>query len=141
MTNMYQTFGFAQSFNGDLSAWDISRVTNMFYMFSGAKFFNADVSKWDVRLVTNMEYMFGEAFSFNRDLTPWNVRSVVNMKRMFFNAQEFHRELCGDSWIESSANKTDMFTGTAGGTVATDICVCNTPGEVLLDGTCVAVHK
>merc|ERR1719174_3592411 len=36
---MASTFASASSFNGDLSKWDVSRVTNMEEMFSGASSF------------------------------------------------------------------------------------------------------
>ena len=43
----------AKSFNGDISTWDVSKVTNMLGMFRRAKLFNGDVSKWDVSNVTD----------------------------------------------------------------------------------------
>ena len=59
-------------FNGDLSKWDVSRVTNMQDMFSSASAFNGDISKWDVSRVTNMISMFSSinsrASSFNLSL-------------------------------------------------------------------------
>ena len=48
-------------FNGDISKWDVSRVTNMDNMFYQASLFNADLSKWDVSRVTNMGRMFAFA--------------------------------------------------------------------------------
>ena len=43
-----------QSFNTDLSCWDVSKVTDMYGMFYLAKVFNNDLSSWDVSSVTNM---------------------------------------------------------------------------------------
>ena len=43
---------------GDISAWDVSRVTNMNSMFYEAENFNANVSRWDVSSVTDMYDMF-----------------------------------------------------------------------------------
>ena len=43
-----------QSFNTDLSCWDVSKVTNMFGMFYLAKAFNNDLSSWNVSSVTKM---------------------------------------------------------------------------------------
>ena len=48
-------FNGATSFNGDLSAWDVSAVTNMISMFYNANAFNGDLSAWDVSAVTDME--------------------------------------------------------------------------------------
>ncbi len=43
-----------RSFNGDISIWDVSKVTSMYYTFFMAKAFNGDISKWDVAKVTTM---------------------------------------------------------------------------------------
>ena len=43
-----------QSFNMDLSCWNVSKVTNMGRMFESAFEFNNDVSSWDVSSVTDM---------------------------------------------------------------------------------------
>jgi len=41
---MYSMFNNSK-FNGDISKWDVSKVTNMDSMFSGSKF-NGDISQW-----------------------------------------------------------------------------------------------
>ena len=41
-------FDGAESFNHDISGWDVSKVRYMGYMFNGAKSFNQDISGWDV---------------------------------------------------------------------------------------------
>ena len=38
----------ADSFNGDLSGWDVSSVTSMISLFFGADSFNGSLSGWDV---------------------------------------------------------------------------------------------
>jgi surface protein len=43
-----------QSFNGDLSIWDVSKVTTMKWTFLKAQAFNGDISKWDVSKVINL---------------------------------------------------------------------------------------
>ena len=53
----------AERFNGDISKWDVSRVTNICTMFSYTKSFNGDISKWDVSRVTNMAFMFNSALA------------------------------------------------------------------------------
>ena len=53
VTKMNQLFH-ATSFNGDLSSWDVGRVTNMSFMFYGATSFNGDLSSWNVGQVTGM---------------------------------------------------------------------------------------
>merc|ERR1719162_590078 len=68
-----------QSFNTDLSCWDVSSVTSMMYMFDTTSEFNNNISSWDVSSVTDMTWMFYEASSFNTDLSSWNVSSVTDM--------------------------------------------------------------
>jgi surface protein len=40
------------TFNGDVSSWDVSKVTTMKSMFEGAAAFNGDLFSWDVSKVT-----------------------------------------------------------------------------------------
>jgi surface protein len=54
MSNMFSE---ANTLSGDMSKWDVSRVTMMEEMFLGASF-NGDLSKWDVSKVTSMSSMF-----------------------------------------------------------------------------------
>merc|ERR1711881_76563 len=78
------------NFNGDLSKWDISRVTYMRGMFGNTDF-DGDLSKWDVSKVTDMYLMF-ENSTFNGDLSKWDVAKVTDMKMMFHGAP---CSLCG----------------------------------------------
>ncbi len=105
VTDMFGTFWGAESFSGDLSGWDVSRVTNMKKMLSGAKSFNADISGWDVSRVTDMSGMFHGAESFNADISGWDVSSVTDMSSMFLNAESFNADISG--WDVSSV--TTMF--------------------------------
>jgi surface protein len=68
-----------RSFNGDISEWDVSSVTNMTMTFYGDIGFNGNLSKWDVSSVTNMSHMFHEAVSFNGNISEWDVSSVTNV--------------------------------------------------------------
>ena len=86
--NMEGIFYGATSFNGDLSSWDVGRVTDMGWMFEGATSFNGDLSRWDVGQVTNMAYMFNGATSFNHQL--------------------------GGTWSQSTASRTGMFSNSPG---------------------------
>ena len=62
------------AFNGDLSSWDVSKVTDMSDMFIFAYDFNGNLSSWDVSSVTNMNEMFAVATSFNGEpLNSWDV--------------------------------------------------------------------
>ena len=55
VTDMSGMFRGADSFNGDLSNWNVSKVTDMNRMFSGADAFDGDISSWSVSKVTDME--------------------------------------------------------------------------------------
>ena len=55
MGNMFEC---CESFNQDLSSWNISNVTNMSFMFCWCKSFNQDISKWNVSNVRNNYCMF-----------------------------------------------------------------------------------
>ena len=54
------------TFHGDISRWDVSRVTDMNSMFTTATKFDCNISKWDVSKVTNMDKMFKNAALFQQ---------------------------------------------------------------------------
>lgn len=78
ITRMSSMFYGSSSFNGDISAWDVSGVTNMYEMFHNATSFNGNISTWNVSnvTVTEMGYMFQNAASFNQDLSGWCVTNI-----------------------------------------------------------------
>jgi surface protein len=39
---------------GDISGWDVSRITTMEQLFNDASTFNGNIGSWDVSKVTNM---------------------------------------------------------------------------------------
>ena len=59
------------SFNQDISNWDVSSVTDMWGMFAAVPSFNQDISKWNISSVTDMGFMLNGAISFNQDLCAW----------------------------------------------------------------------
>ena len=110
VTSMRYMFYDAQSFNGDLSGWDVSRVTDMVGTFWGASSFNGDLSGWDVSRVTDMTGTFWGTSSFNGDLSGWDVLSVTDMTSMFNGASSFNGDLSG--WdVSSVTDMTSMFAG------------------------------
>ena len=78
---------------GDISDWDVSKVTNMRDLFKGAKGFNEDLSNWDTSSVTDMGGMFHGASSFNTDLSRWDTSNVEYMGEMFKKASSFSSDL------------------------------------------------
>ena len=140
VTNMGYMFYGASAFNKDLSKWDMLAVTNVGYMFHGASVFNQDLSTWDVSAVTDMGYMFHGASAFNKDLSRWDVSAVTDMRHMFHGAFAFKRQLCGVAWVNSKADKTDMFKDSSGSIAST---VCTTIGLGMTVGIthCVFIYQ
>jgi surface protein len=71
---------FIQTFNQDISGWNVSAVTNMDSMFQGVRYFNQNISGWDVSRVTNMSRMFKYAILFDAVLSKWDVDKVIDCK-------------------------------------------------------------
>ena len=110
VTNMSKLFQNRWYFNDDISNWNVGNVTNMMYMFSGASAFNQPLEQWNVGNVTNMMYMFEGAKAFNQPLEQWNVGNVTNMHGMFFHAKAFNQPL--EQWnVSNVTTMRNMFQG------------------------------
>ena len=71
---------------GNISNWDVSKITDMSYLFSYKDSWNNDdISKWDVSNVTDMSHMFNGSQLFNQDISNWDISQVKNMNNMFDN--------------------------------------------------------
>ena len=102
----------ATTFDGDLSGWDVSKVTDMSFMFDGASSFNGNISSWNVSAVTNMNRMFSGTSSFNGNISGWDVSAVTNMNRMFSGTSSFNGNISG--WdVSAVTNMNRMFSGTS----------------------------
>ena len=64
------------------NAWDVSNVTNMYRAFRDNNSFNQDLSSWDINTSgsVNMKEMFYSADSFDQDLSNWTVTNVNNFQ-------------------------------------------------------------
>ena len=94
-------------------------------MFYNAQSFNQDLSKWDVSAVTNMNQMFMGASDFNQDLSKWDVSAVTDMDQMFASAKNFRQTLCGPAWLNPKASKNLMFSDSPGA-IAVSACTTTT---------------
>ena len=103
VTDMLRLFLDAKEFNQDISNWNVSKVENMRGMFVRAENFNQGLDNWDVSKVRNMIGMFNQASSFNQNIYSWDVRNVTGMSGMFYEAESFNQDI--SSWDVS--NVTD----------------------------------
>jgi GH24 family phage-related lysozyme (muramidase) len=84
--DMSNLFYDAQTFNMDISKWNVESVTTFRLMFSGTDAFNADISSWDTRSLTGdgMVKMFLGAYpGFNGDLSRWDVSRITSLQDTF----------------------------------------------------------
>ena len=114
VTDMSFMFFLTDSFNQDISDWDVSAVKSMRSMFTQSDAFNQDISDWDVSSVTNMCEMFFNADVFNNGDMPldWaNTGMVTDMSFMFFNVDSFNCNI--SNWdVSSVINMSGMFRST-----------------------------
>ena len=82
-----------ESFDGDVSDWDVSRVTDMANMFNRALSFDGDISDWNVSRVTDMTDMFRSTSSFNSDISGWSIADTARINAMLFHADAFDQNL------------------------------------------------
>ena len=100
VTDMTQMF-YNSNFNGDISNWDVSSVISMMNLFGQNEMFNGDISNWDVSSVEDMTQMFLSSV-FNKDISNWDVSSVINMRNMFRQNRIFNLDI--SNWDVSSVN-------------------------------------
>ena len=87
--NLSELFYQNNSFNQDISSWDVENVTDMNYMFYQAKSFNQNLSFWNVKNVFNMGAMFSGAESFNQNISSWNVDNVTRCFAFCFGTEQW----------------------------------------------------
>ena len=100
LSGVFQNFFNNNSFNSNISFWDVSNVTNMDGMFYNADLFNQDISSWDTSKVTKMLDLFRAATSFNQNISNWDTSSATSMSKMFENATSFNQNI--SSWCVSN---------------------------------------
>ena len=110
ITNMFNMFYGATSFNQNISGWNTSSVTNMSGMFQNATSFNQNIDGWNTGSVQNISYMFAGATAFNQNIGSWNTSSVTTMSGIFEGATSFNQNIGG--WTTTSVQDMSyMFNG------------------------------
>ena len=123
ITGLSEAFSGCNSFNQDISSWDVSNVTDMNSMFRSATDFNQDISSWDVSNVTDMYGMFLNATSFNQDISSWDMSSLVGDGQwyIFNGASSFNQDLSSLNissltsmryWFDNSGMSTENYSRT-----------------------------
>ena len=112
-----------ESFNADISTWDVSLSEQFGMTFKNAKSFNVDLSSWDFSTSTNFAMTFDGATSFNQDVSKWNINPsiIVSTTWMFRDTSSFDQLWCSPStWALTPISVTDF----------------GTDGTDAIDGTC-----
>lgn len=112
ITNMDALFHskYLCDFCGDVSKWDVSKVTSMNHMFCGCKKFNCNLAEWNTENVTNMNAMFHECHEFEgKGLENWIVTNVETMEGLFGYCYEFTGKEVEDWDIQNVESMIDMF--------------------------------
>jgi surface protein len=114
---------------GNVSEWDVSRLTDFSLVFyrgdrsaytSSASdltnfvpeqtMFVDDISGWNVSMATTMEGMFAGAMNFSQNLSAWDTSRVSTMRAMFHSASSFNGDVGG--WnVGSVTDFSAMFFG------------------------------
>ena len=114
VTNMYGTFLGARAFNSDISSWKTQNLATLHGTFYGAKSFNQDISSWNVKKVGSLAFAFFYASAFNQDIGSWQIGKVTSLQATFFGATKFNQDIT--SWktervasLASTFNKATSF--------------------------------
>jgi surface protein len=108
ITSLEGTFRGCESFNADISKWDVSSVSDFENTFNGCVNFNQAITTWDVSSANTFIGMFAGCLRFNQPLANWDMRNAVNTSSMFSGCQEFNQPL--ETWeLPLLSNASSMF--------------------------------
>jgi len=106
---MQSTFFNCNSFNQDLSSWDVSGVTSLSSTFNGCDNFEGlGLDSWNIsNSLTSLQSTFNLCSLFNADIDSWDTSNVTAFYRTFYSCSNFNKNL--SNW--NTANGSD-FRGT-----------------------------
>jgi surface protein len=78
VTTLAGMFYDTDSFNQDISQWDVSNVLDMSAMFYCARSFNQSLYTWNMANVTTIDGMFIGALMFDQDISHWHVKCCLS---------------------------------------------------------------
>jgi surface protein len=82
VTDMSGMFA-SSAFSGNISAWQVGRVTDFSFFADFASSFTGDLSMWNVSSAQDMSWMFRASKSFNSNISNWDVSSVIDFSSMY----------------------------------------------------------
>ena len=77
-------------------------------MFDGASIFNGNISAWNVSKLFDMNGMFRNAYAFNQFIRSWNVYNVIYMQSMFENTVSFDQNI--SRWDVSNVDDENLYS-------------------------------
>ncbi|GAH63683.1 unnamed protein product [marine sediment metagenome] len=113
-------FLLAESFNQDISNWDVSTVTSMYQMFRSAVSFNQDIGSWEVSSVSDMTLMFSgvtlSTANYDSLLTGWASLPTLQ-SGVFFDAGNSQYSLAAESARQSLLDTPNSWMISDGGII------------------------
>ena len=94
----------AESFNQDISSWDVPDMVTGRAFFRGAKRFDQSLTAWNVSKLQSLEGMFAECDRFNQDLSSWKIDSACYLSSGFAHVLAFDRDM--NAWGQQLQGRT-----------------------------------
>ncbi len=110
-TDFFAMFYENTEFRGDLSTWDVRKVTNMVSTFAKAGIQDSGIGNWDVRSLETAAHMFANAqfLSTDLDLSRWNMGNCKDLSFMFEQSAIRDNSGVGNWTLHPTAKTREMF--------------------------------
>lgn len=112
ITSMKGLFSKINGFRGNISNWDVSKVTDMESMFYDCPQFDfTQIEDWDVSSLKYANWIFEDCANMNADFSKWNVKNLKEACGMFKDCDDYEGNGLENWKIDSLLNSSDMFYG------------------------------